>query len=306
MTDGLKLSATSRRAALKEAVTLMKAAGLDTPVLDARLIVQHALGIDWDTLYLKDDQPLTEMERARLEDELSRRAAHEPVSRIVGRRHFWTLDLAVSPATLDPRADTETLIEAVVHAIPDREAPLRILDLGTGTGAILLALLAEYPCATGLGIDLSDAALEIACANASSHGLAARASFAHGNWAEGLSEPFDLIVSNPPYIETGDLPGLPPEVREHDPMLALDGGPDGLDAYRAIMPAIADLLAQDGFAVLEIGFGQADDVCRVAQRCGLKQTARRPDLGGVERALTLKRAAFCDRSAQSGGGEFAN
>ncbi len=291
MTGGLTLVAATRRAALKEAVTLMKAAGLDTPVLDARLIVQHALGIDWHTLYTKDDQPLSEPERARLESELTRRAGHEPVSRIVGRRHFWTLDLAVSPDTLDPRADTETLVEAVVHAIPDRNTPLRILDLGTGTGAILLALLAEYPAATGLGIDLSDATLEIARANADSHGLAERASFAQGNWTEGLSGPFDLIVSNPPYIETADLPALPPEVREHDPILALDGGADGLDAYRAILPAIADLLDRDGSAVLEIGFGQADDVCRVARDCGLTEVARRADLGGVERALTFKRAA---------------
>jgi release factor glutamine methyltransferase len=290
VSGGLKLVAATRRAALKEAVLLMKAAGLDTPVLDARLIVQHALGISWDTLYLKDDQPLTDGERARLEGELARRAAHEPVSRIVGRRHFWTLDLAVSPDTLDPRADTETLIEAVLAAIPDRTRPLKILDLGTGTGAILLALLAEYPGAAGLGVDLSDGALAIARINADSHGLADRASFVRGNWAEGLSGPFDLIVSNPPYIVEADLAGLPPEVREHDPMLALDGGADGLDAYRALIPAIPVMLAPDGIAVLEIGAGQGDDVCRVAGDSGLAVVARRADLGGIERALSFKRA----------------
>jgi release factor glutamine methyltransferase len=290
VSGGLKLVAATRRAALKEAVLLMKAAGLDTPVLDARLIVQHALGISWDTLYLKDDQPLTDGERARLEGELARRAAHEPVSRIVGRRHFWTLDLAVSPDTLDPRADTETLIEAVLAAIPDRTRPLKILDLGTGTGAILLALLAEYPGAAGLGVDLSDGALAIARINADSHGLADRASFVRGNWAEGLSGPFDLIVSNPPYIVEADLAGLPPEVREHDPMLALDGGADGLDAYRALIPAIPVMLAPDGIAVLEIGDGQGDDVCRVAGDSGLAVVARRADLGGIERALSFKRA----------------
>jgi release factor glutamine methyltransferase len=286
----LKLAAATRRGALKEAVLLMKAAGFDTPVLDARLIVQHALGIGWDTLYLKEDQPLTEDERARLEAELTRRIAHEPVSRIVGRRHFWTLDLAVSPDTLDPRADTESLIETVVAAIPERSQPLRILDLGTGTGAILLALLAEYPNAAGLGVDLSEGALDVARINAESHGLGARASFAAGRWADGLAGPFDVIVSNPPYIESGDLAGLAPEVREHDPVLALDGGADGLDAYRAIVPAIPALLSSGGFVVLEIGAGQADAVTRIACENGLAPIGRRADLGGIERALSFKSA----------------
>ena len=290
MSVAVKLAASTRRGALKEAVLLMKAAGLDTPVLDARLIVQHALGISWDTLYLKDDQDLTETERARLEGELSRRAAHEPVSRIVGRRHFWTLDLAVSPDTLDPRADTESLIETVVAAIPDRSRALRILDLGTGSGAILLALLAEYPNATGLGVDLSDGALTTARINAEGHGLGERASFAAGHWTDGVAGSFDVIVSNPPYIDSGDLAGLPPEVREHDPVLALDGGADGLDAYRAILPAIPALLTSEGFAVLEIGAGQAEAVTRIAQEHGLSPLGRRTDLGGIERAFSFKSA----------------
>jgi len=286
----LTLAAKTRRAALKEAVLLMKAAGLDTPVLDARLIVQHALGISWDTLYLKDDQPLAAEEKARLENELSRRAAHEPVSRIVGRRHFWTLDLAVSPDTLDPRPDTESLIETVVQAIPDRARPLRILDLGTGTGAILLALLAEYPNATGLGVDASEGALKVALANADSHGLSPRVAFSQGSWAEGVEGPFDIVVSNPPYIETGDVPGLAPEVREHDPLLALDGGPDGLDAYRAIIPAIAGLLHPEGLAVFEIGEGQGEAVTRIARENGLTAAGTRKDLGGIDRALSFKTA----------------
>jgi release factor glutamine methyltransferase len=284
----LTLAATSRRAALKEAVVLMRAAGLDTPVLDARLIVQHALGISWDTLYLKDDQPLGSEEKARLESQLSRRAAHEPVSRIVGRRHFWTLDLAVSSETLDPRPDTESLIETVIQAIPDRTRPLRILDLGTGSGAILLALLAEYPNATGLGIDKSEGALEMARLNAEGHGLSSRVAFSGGDWAEGVEGPFDIVVSNPPYIESGHLPGLPPEVREHDPILALDGGTDGLDAYRAIIPAVPALLGPQGLAVFEIGEGQADAVTRIARESGLAAAGSRKDLGGIERALSFK------------------
>ncbi len=284
------LAATTRRGALKEAVALMKAAGLDTPVLDARLIVQHALGISWDTLYLKDDQPLGGQEKARLESELARRAAHEPVSRIVGRRHFWTLDLAVSPDTLDPRPDTESLIETVVAALPERTQPLRFLDMGTGTGAILLALLAEYPEATGLGVDTSEGALAVARANAESHGLAPRAAFTVGNWAQGLEGLFDVIMSNPPYIESGAIAGLSPEVREHDPRLALDGGPDGLDAYRAIVPAIPGLLAPTGFAVFEIGEGQGEAVTRIAREHGLAPAGSRRDLGGIERALSFKAA----------------
>jgi release factor glutamine methyltransferase len=286
----VKLAASTRRGALKEAVLLMKAAGLDTPVLDARLIVQHALGISWDTLYLKEDQPLGIEEKGRLESELARRAAHEPVSRIVGRRNFWTLDLAVSPDTLDPRPDTESLIETVVAAHPERTQPLRLLDLGTGTGAILLALLAEYPSATGLGVDTSEGALAVARTNAESHGLAPRAAFMIGNWAQGLEGPFDVIMSNPPYIESGAIATLSPEVREYDPRLALDGGPDGLDAYRAIIPAIADLLAPSGLAVFEIGQGQADAVTQIACEHGLAPTGIRRDLGGIERALSFRAA----------------
>jgi len=289
MNRPVKLAANTRRGALKEAVALMKTAGLDTPVLDARLIVQHALGVDWHTLFLKDDLPLADDERRRLEDQLARRAAHEPVSRIVGRRHFWTLDLAVTPETLDPRPDTESVIESVIAAIPDRSRPLQVLDLGTGTGALLLALLVEYPHAAGLGIDRSPGALAAAAANASSHGLDARARFAEGDWCAGLAGSFDVIVSNPPYITEPDLAGLPPEVRDYDPSFALDGGPDGLNAYRAILPALSTLLAPRGLAVVEIGAGQSDAVIRLGEESGLAVTSRRKDLSGVERAIGFRR-----------------
>jgi release factor glutamine methyltransferase len=290
MIQPMKVTAETRRGALKEAVALMKSAGLDTPVLDARLIVQHALGVDWNTLFMQPDQPLTEEERVLLAGQLTRRAAHEPVSRIVGHRHFWTLDLTVTPDTLDPRPDTETLIEAAVAAIPDRKTPLTILDLGTGTGALLIALLSEYPEATGIGVDLSSGALDIAKANAAAHGVADRAAFRHGSWTDGIDGPFDLIVSNPPYIEHGDLAGLPPEVREHDPMLALDGGADGLDAYRAIVPALSGLMTAGSLAILEIGAGQGDAVVALATANRLRSTDRRRDLGDIERALSFRPA----------------
>jgi len=281
------VTAQTRRAALKEAVAHMKSAAVDTPVLDARLIVQHALGVDWEALFLKADQAITHRERENLSAALTRRASREPVSRIVGRRHFWTLDLAVSPATLDPRADSETLIEAVLAAMPDRGVSLRLLDLGAGTGALLLALLAEYPGAEGIGVDRSAAAIEVARQNADSHGLTDRARFIVGDWAAAIAGAFDLIVSNPPYIARDDLAGLPPDVRDFDPVEALDGGLDGLDAYRAILPSISRLLAPGGLAVIEIGSGQGGAVETIAQSCGLTLRGRRPDLGGVVRALSF-------------------
>jgi release factor glutamine methyltransferase len=290
LSSGVKITGQTRRAALKEAVTAMKAAGVDMPVLDARLIVQHVLGIDWNALFLQPDRPLADDERARLDAALSRRAAFEPVSRIVGRRHFWTLDLAVSPATLDPRADTETVIEAIVTAIPDRTTTLRILDFGTGTGALLLALLAEYPNATGVGVDLSAEAADVARGNAASHNLAARATFVVCHWAAAVTGQFDLIVSNPPYIPHADLAGLPPDVRDYDPHLALNGGADGLDAYREIFTAIPALLAPEGLVAVEIGAGQSDAVSAIAQEAGLVLSTKRADFGGIERALLFKRA----------------
>lgn len=286
--SGLVLKAATRRAALKEAVAYLKSLSLDTPVLDARLIVQHALRIDWNALFLAPDQPLSDAERSAIAGGLVRRAAREPVARIVGRRHFWTLDLAVSPATLDPRADTESLVEAAVAALPERSLPLRILDLGTGTGALLLALIAEFPNAWGVGVDRSAAAIEVARGNAVSHGFGDRAAFLVGDWADALAARFDLILSNPPYIRRPDLAGLPPEVRDYDPAGALDGGDDGLDAYRRILPQLAPLLAPDGLAILEIGAGQGDPVAALADASGLSQVDRRADLAGIERALVLR------------------
>jgi release factor glutamine methyltransferase len=281
------LKADTRRAALKEAVAYLKSLRLETPVLDARLIVQHALRTDWEGLFLGPDRALDDEERARVAASLTRRAAREPVARIVGRRHFWTLDLNVSSSTLDPRADTESIVEAVVAAIPDRTVPLRILDLGTGTGALLLALLSEYGAAQGIGVDSSAGAVSTARMNAEAHGLSGRATIRQGDWTEDLRGPFDVIVSNPPYIPSGAIAQLPPEVKGFDPPEALDGGPDGLDAYRRILPAISAILAPAGLAVLEVGAGQMDDVSALAADNGLAELGRRRDLAGIERALML-------------------
>lgn len=260
-------------------------AGVDTPSLDARLLIQHALGLERHDLLFMADVRLEAEQSARAWELVERRASRVPVSRIVGTRGFWTLDLALNGATLDPRPDTETVVDSVLEALPDREAPLRILDLGTGSGAILLALLSELPNATGLGVDLADDALSQAAANAAANDLDGRASFAKGSWTDGLDEEFDVVVSNPPYIPSADIAGLDPEVREHDPPLALDGGPDGLDAYRAIAAALDGVLKPGGIAALEVGIGQAEDVSGLLIAHGLILTGMRNDLSGIARCV---------------------
>ena len=229
---------------------------------------------------------------AKLEAFAARRLAGEPVDRILGSRGFWTLDLAVRPDVLSPRSDTETVVRAALGltlAGAPAGAPRRILDLGTGSGAILLALLSELPGATGLGIDASEAALAAARENAARTGLAGRAAFRRGDWTAGLKERFDIVVSNPPYIPTAAIVGLEAEVRDHDPVLALDGGPDGLACYRTLLPGIAAALEPAGCAVLEFGDGQGPDVRRLGEAAGLRFTAFHNDLGGRERAVSFNK-----------------
>jgi len=227
---------------------------------------------------------------ARLEAFVGRRLAGEPVDRIAGRRGFWTLDLAVHPGVLSPRSDTETVVRAALdHALArgPRQAPRRILDLGVGSGAILLALLAELPGADGLGIDASSAALDAARFNAGRAGLAGRTALRRGDWGAGLAETFDIVVSNPPYIPTAQIADLDREVRDHDPPLALDGGSDGLGCYRAILPDLARLLRPDGFAVFEFGAGQGGAVAELAAAEALAIVEFRNDLNGLQRAIVL-------------------
>ncbi len=269
----------------RAAESRLREAGVDTPELDARLLVEHALSLTRNDLFTKADTPIPDEDAARLRALIERRASHEPVGRILGHREFWTLDLALNADTLEPRPDTETLVEAVLKAVPDRAAPLRLLDLGTGTGCILLALLAELPNALGLGVDLSPNAVAAAAANAERNGLGGRARFQTGNWAEGLSERFDVVVSNPPYIPSADIATLAPEVREHDPLRALDGGADGLDAYRVIAAQLPGLLVPGGVAGLEVGQGQAGDVARLLDATGLMPVGIFKDLGGIERCV---------------------
>ena len=262
-------------------------AGLDSPELDARVLVGHALGFDHAALVAAAARPLGD-NAAEIAAFEQRRLAGEPVARIVGAREFWGLPLIVTPAVLVPRPETETVVELALSLVDDRKRSLRIADLGTGTGAILLALLSELPNATGIGTDLSPDALEVARRNAAALGLGGRARFLVSDFAAGLAGRFDLLVSNPPYVATSDLATLAREVRDHDPRLALDGGVDGLAAYRAIAADAARLLG--GHLVVEIGAGQQPDVEFLLAEKGLAIAAVRHDLHGIARAVAARPA----------------
>jgi release factor glutamine methyltransferase len=278
----------SAGAAVAAAMRRLEAAGVDTARLDARMLVAHVLGLTPQAVFTHPETPLTEAQAIAVAALVDRRVAREPVSRILGRRGFWTLDLAVGPDTLDPRPDTETVVEAVLNLV-DRTAPLRLLDFGTGSGCLLLALLTELPAAHGIGIDRSLGALAVAGANAKANGLAGRASFVQADWGDGVAGSFDVIVSNPPYIRDGDIAGLEPEVKDHDPHLALAGGDDGLACYRALAPHIARLLAPGGLAALEVGEGQAEDVAALLVGAGLIAAGLRRDLAGSARCVLARK-----------------
>ena len=269
-----------------------EAAGIDSPALDARLLVGHALGLDHTALAAQASRALTDAERGTIAQLATRRMRGEPVARIVGAKEFWGLPLKLSPATLVPRPDTETVVEAALAAIGEsrKRDALRIADLGTGSGAILFALLHECPHATGLGTDIEPQALETAHANASALGLQSRTGFVLADFGTALNETFDLVVSNPPYIPRADIETLATEVRDHDPLRALDGGLDGLDAYRAIAREAPHLLHDDGVLIVEIGAGQSGDVTVILTAGGsLEQAAIHRDLSGRERALSFRR-----------------
>jgi len=276
--------------ALAEGRARLRAAGIESAALDAELLLAEALGCERPALLLGGAQRLPGQEAAAYRAMLDRRARREPVARILGRREFWSLSFAVSDATLVPRPDSETLVEAALARLTPRERPWRLLDLGTGSGCLLISLLKELPAATGLGTDISSGALATARRNAESLGLGNRASFAEGDWlAAVLEERFDVVTSNPPYIESEEFETLMPEVAEYEPRVALDGGRDGLAAYRRLAAEAPARLRPGGWLLLEVGAGQAPAVEALLAEAGLEAAPARCDLGGCERVVGGRR-----------------
>lgn len=268
----------------------LEAAGVETPVFDARLLLEAGAGVSRLDIVSDPRRPVTAAQVAAVHVLAKRREAREPVAHIVGRKAFWTIELAVTPDVLIPRPETELLVETALAAIP-ANAEARVLDLGVGSGAILAAVLTERPFARGTGVDISSAALEVARANFEALGLNARTELRAGGWDAPLDGAFDVVLSNPPYIATNDIETLAPEVARHEPRLALDGGADGLDAYRAIVRRLSAVLRPGGAFAFEVGKGQAEAVRALAEAEGLSTHAPRRDLAGLPRVVWGNRAA---------------
>jgi release factor glutamine methyltransferase len=287
-----RLDVTTIAAMRRGLAQAFRAAGLDAPALDARLLIGHALGLDHAGLAAAAARPLAPEEIGRIDKLAARRLAREPVARILQMKEFWGLPIAVTPAVLVPRPESETVVEAALAALGGRAArmrPLRIADLGAGSGALLLALLSELPHASGVGTDRDPRALATARANAERLGLGARAGFVAGDYGTALAGGFDLVIANPPYVRTKDIESLAPEVRDFDPRCALDGGRDGLAAYRAIAADAYRLLAFAALLVVEVGAGQARAVADLFQCAGLRVESGARDLAGTARAVALRR-----------------
>jgi release factor glutamine methyltransferase len=274
---------------LGEVAAALERAGFDEARRRARRLLAAALDLSPTEVFARPDRMIAEDERARIAAILRRALAHEPLSRVLGVREFWGLEFMLSPDTLDPRPETEILVEAVLARLPERDRNYRFLDLGTGSGCLLLALLSEFPAASGVGVDRAPGAVATARDNAGRLGLDARARFAVGDWGGGIEERFDAIVSNPPYIESKTMAGLPREVRDFDPPLALDGGADGLEAYRAIATDLPRLLAPAGVFAGELGQGQENAVAGIIIANGLVVDAILPDLAGIPRCIAARR-----------------
>lgn len=283
------MSAPTWRKALRAGAARLRDAGLsDEAEGDARRLLESAGGLEAASLMARLNEAIPEPEAARFDALIARRAQREPLSHIVGSVGFWTLDLIVTRDVLTPRADTETVVEAALAAVSDRNGPLEILDIATGSGAIALALLSELPNARAVATDICAAALAVARDNAAHNRLADRITFIETRWADGVDSRFDLIVCNPPYIASAVIGTLEPEVKDHEPRLALDGGPDGLAPYPHLFAEARRLLNPGGTAVFEIGFDQGETALSLARANGVQDAALRRDLGGRDRALVFR------------------
>ena len=279
----------SLRSARDRAAGLFADSGIADAASDATTLLCHAAGITCAGLIADGDAPLRPDQQKAYAACVERRLAREPVTRIVGRRGFWDIELRVAPDVLDPRADTETLVAAALEIFADRgHEPLRILDLGCGSGAIICALLDQFTAASGLAVDVSAAACSLTQDNAHLCGVASRLTVRQQSWHSGISGQYDLVVSNPPYIRTGDLPTLDPEVRNWDPLLALDGGADGLDAYRDLLRLTVPALNPGGWLLLETGYDQRPDVTTLLETAGWRAIRAFRDLGGHVRVLAAR------------------
>ena len=280
---------------LGRATAALTARGIDGAGREARLLLQHAAAIPVATQIAFAERLVGATAVDAFEAALARRLRREPLSHILGYREFWSLQFQVTADTLDPRPDSETLVEAVLGELRGRNpaliaTALSLVDFGTGSGCLLLALLSELPQAQGLGVDLNPGAVAIATANAERLGLASRARLKKGNWDQDISEQFDIVISNPPYISSAEIGGLQPEVAQFEPHLALDGGADGLVAYRALAEVVQRVMKPTGFAAFEIGAGQGADVVAVMQKAGLRHIASAHDLQAHERVLIFCKA----------------
>lgn len=281
----------TRGVLLAEAIARLKAAGSETASLDARLLLCAALGIEPTAFYAAPETAVGSEEASRFRALLERRLNGESVGRILGRREFWSLEFRLGPDTLEPRPDSETLVETALGLWAGRPQPQRILDLGTGTGCLLLAMLSEWKTAFGVGVDRAFGAAKVARENALRLGFADRAAFLVGDWAAALDGRFDLIVSNPPYIESDSIAQLDRTVRDFDPRGALDGGVSGLDAYRALIPQAVPLLVPGGLLLLEIGAAQAEAVTAILSTSGFGQVTVHADLGQRPRCIAARHSA---------------
>ncbi|PCK00251.1 MAG: protein-(glutamine-N5) methyltransferase, release factor-specific [Zetaproteobacteria bacterium] len=268
-------------------ISLLEEAGLDTPDLDARFMIEERTSYDWSDIIARPDDPITQSQYTKIMEDVQARLAGKPLSRIFGYREFWGLDFELSPDTLDPRPDSELIIDIALKNFPDRKQPLEILDLGTGSGCLLVSLLFEFENARGYGIDLSLGAVTCAKQNAQKNHVSDRSHFLCGSWMESIDKKFDLIVSNPPYISNQVIANLSNEVKNHDPIIALDGGRDGLTPYKELFPQLKNFLNTNGIALFEIGYDQEKDVMRLAEESGFAQRTVYFDLAGNPRVVDI-------------------
>lgn len=276
-------------ATLQSVTQALEEAGIDNARFEARLLLEHVLKVQTQVLIGYPEREVTADQDQEIADLLARRLAREPMSHILGYREFWSLRFKVTKDTLTPRPDSESLIEAVLKHLPDPTAPLKVLDLGVGTGCLLFSVLSEYEQARGLGIDISSKALSVAKDNAQVLGLADRCEFSLGNWMDGIEDRFDLILSNPPYIPLSDYGNLAPEVVDHEPGTALFAGEDGLDDYRLLAKQLPSRLKQDGIVVIELGIHQDEPVKKLMETAGLSVIDSAYDLGGIVRCHIIRK-----------------